>query len=79
MILIYGRKCCYPGLKTLKMNQRLTTHGNYFTSIIKDLQISQFEELQLFVRWLGLESFKHAADFQQANAGNPRQIWVMIR
>lgn len=65
------------------MNQRLTTHGNYFTSIKKDLQISEFEELQLLVRWLGLESFKHAADIQQANAGNPRkelrQIRVMIR
>lgn len=53
-----------------------------FTSIIKDLQISEFEELQLLVRWLGPESSKHAADIQQANAGNPgrglRQIWARL-
>ncbi|XP_052680203.1 uncharacterized protein LOC128160966 [Crassostrea angulata] len=53
-----------------------------FTSIIKDLQISEFEELKLLVRWLGPESSKHAADIQQANAGNPgrglHQIWARL-
>lgn len=53
-----------------------------FISIIKDLQISEFKELHLLVRWLGPESSKRAPDIQQANAGNPRrglcQIWAML-
>ncbi|XP_055999043.1 uncharacterized protein LOC130047684 [Ostrea edulis] len=53
-----------------------------FTSIVSDLQISAFEELQLLVRWLGPESSRHAADIQQANAENPyeglRQIWTRL-
>lgn len=54
-----------------------------FTSIIKDLQISEFEELHLLVRRLGQEYSKHIADIQQANDGNPRwglrQIMGKIR
>lgn len=53
-----------------------------YTSIIKDQKISELKELQLLVRWLGPESFKHAADIQQTNAGNPRrglrQIWARL-
>lgn len=53
-----------------------------FTSIIEDLQILEFEELPLLVKWLGLESSKHAADIQQANAGyhgrGLRQIWERL-
>ena len=49
-----------------------------FKSIIKELDISAIEELDLLIKWLGTESVKHAQSLRAANVHDPVQAVTKI-
>jgi hypothetical protein len=53
-----------------------------FTHIIKELNVTPFEEMDLLVKWLGPESRKFASSIRSANIDNPfaglRRIWERL-
>ena len=53
-----------------------------FTTIVSELNVSPFEELQLLVRWLGPESSKYADNIRQTTVTNPadgvKLIWQRL-
>ena len=53
-----------------------------FLGIIKELQVTTVEELDLLVKWLGPESSKHARSLRAANAQEPtrglERVWQRL-
>lgn len=53
-----------------------------FQSIMSELNVTAFEELDLLVKWLGPESMKHALSIRASNANNPsrglQRIWERL-
>ena len=56
--------------------------GNSFKSIMSELNVTAFEELDLLVKWLGLESMKYAQSIRASNANQPsrglERIWEQL-
>jgi hypothetical protein len=48
---------------------------NVFSSFgrVEDLQVSDAEQIDLLVKWLGTESSPHAVSIRSSNAGNPKR------
>ena len=44
-----------------------------FKGIMEDLQVSDAEQIDLLVKWLGTESSPHAVSIRSSNAGNPKR------
>ena len=44
-----------------------------FKGIMEDLQVSDAEQIDLLVKWLGTESSLHAVSIRSSNAGNPKR------
>ena len=44
-----------------------------FKGIMEDLQVSDAEQIDLLVKWLGTESSSHAVSIRSSNAGNPKR------
>lgn len=53
-----------------------------FKNVLADLQVSDFEQLDLLVKWLGPESSSYALSIRAANADNPskalRLLWERL-
>ena len=53
-----------------------------FQSIMKELSVTSFEEMDLLVKWLGPESSKHALSIRTSNPNNPdlglKRIWERL-
>ena len=58
------------------------TWKNTFNSIMKELNVTPFEQLDLLVKWLGPNSSKQATTIRSANAGSPEKglarIWQRL-
>lgn len=58
------------------------TWKNTFNSIVSELNVTPFEQLDLLVKWLGPRSSKQATTIRTANAGNPvkglTRIWQRL-
>ena len=44
-----------------------------FKCVVNELQVSDSEQLDLLVKWLGVESSKHAVSIRASNADNPKR------
>jgi hypothetical protein len=53
-----------------------------FRSVIDELQVNEFEQLDLLVKWLGPTSSKHAMSMRSANVNNPKRglerLWTRL-
>ena len=53
-----------------------------FKGIKEDLQVSEAEQIDLLVKWLGTESSPHAVSIRSSNAGNPerglQRLWERL-
>jgi hypothetical protein len=65
---------CYPDEVSLVAQQACEqVVKTMMKGIMEDLQVSDAEQIDLLVKWLGTESSPHAVNIRSSNAGNPKR------